>query len=577
MNSWLALELLSGAAIAAALVCCRLGRRLSPSLRHTVIAATLLTTLALPLATSIPVTTEIELLPRLSLPLTGAASERDVLPANDTLVDSSISSLSQDLVRSRDGESAPAQGRGGAMPRARGDGWTGASLGSWLATIYVVGLLLLSLRLLLSVLAARRLTKRAAPLETSSPWLEALERINAPASGHSSRASLRSSDSIQFPATCGFLSPLIIVPDSSLDWSSERCSSVLLHELAHIRRGDWLLSLLGRLSCAVHWYNPLMWKGWREMQALAEEASDDAVVLEGVRAESYARHLVEAARELRSATFTRPVPAEIAFSISSSTGLPRRIDRLTAPELERRHLPTPAKWLVSSFVVSLIVVLASVRLVQAQPTLEQDFDRDSIERAHRAAERGDLATVEELLGYATSVNEVLPGDGTLLIAATRSGRRRVVEQLLDHGADPNLVAEGDGTALLVAAERGDLELMVLLMERGADVDREAPGDGNPLIAAARAGQLEASMLLLDAGADVDRVVLGDETPLIQAAGEGHLEIARLLLERGADPNLTVFRDSDGRPLRDGPRSPLGEARRGGFANVVDLLQEYGAR
>src|SRR5262249_52091734 len=61
------------------------------------------------------------------------------------------------------------------------------------------------------------------------------------------------------PLTWGALRPVLLVPAGAGDWPDERRRLVLLHELAHIGRWDWLTQLAAHLACALYWFNPLVW------------------------------------------------------------------------------------------------------------------------------------------------------------------------------------------------------------------------------------------------------------------------------------------------------------------------------
>jgi ankyrin repeat protein len=101
--------------------------------------------------------------------------------------------------------------------------------------------------------------------------------------------------------------------------------------------------------------------------------------------------------------------------------------------------------------------------------------------------------------------------------------------------------------------------------------------------AAGAGRDDIVTLLLDRGARIDELVPGDENALIQASARGRLSTVKLLVERGANVNTRVwepaiaFRPNDiSFQLRGEWRSPLGMARRGGDADVVNYLLSAGA-
>ena len=103
------------------------------------------------------------------------------------------------------------------------------------------------------------------------------------------------------PMTFGLVRPAILVPSEAAEWSAERRRVVLLHELAHVRRGDPATHLLARAAMNIYWWNPLAWIAWREFLKERERAADDLVLNAGARASDYAGHLLEVARTLQSA------------------------------------------------------------------------------------------------------------------------------------------------------------------------------------------------------------------------------------------------------------------------------------
>src|SRR5205085_4238148 len=103
------------------------------------------------------------------------------------------------------------------------------------------------------------------------------------------------------PMTAGLLQTAIFLPADAADWTQERREAVLLHELAHVRRGDLSTQLVARLAVALYWCNPLVWVAWRAFVKEREHAADDAVLLSGARASDYADHLLSVARTLHHA------------------------------------------------------------------------------------------------------------------------------------------------------------------------------------------------------------------------------------------------------------------------------------
>lgn len=104
--------------------------------------------------------------------------------------------------------------------------------------------------------------------------------------------------------TWGVLRPVIFLPDHVRTWSQSRIDSVLLHEMAHIRRLDFLSQAMSVAACAIFWFNPFAWLGARAMRLDSEFASDDdavrAAARAGMAASDYAAELLALAAQLGS-------------------------------------------------------------------------------------------------------------------------------------------------------------------------------------------------------------------------------------------------------------------------------------
>nr|WP_303048129.1 M56 family metallopeptidase [Victivallis sp. Marseille-Q1083] len=73
------------------------------------------------------------------------------------------------------------------------------------------------------------------------------------------RLTLFCSPIVDSPITIGFRQPTIIIPAKLVNHlSDDEMQSILLHELAHVRQGDPLTGLLGRIIAAFCWWNPLL-------------------------------------------------------------------------------------------------------------------------------------------------------------------------------------------------------------------------------------------------------------------------------------------------------------------------------
>jgi TonB family protein len=111
---------------------------------------------------------------------------------------------------------------------------------------------------------------------------------------------LLQSDHPSLLVTWGWVRPKIILPACAQSWSTRRAEIVLRHELAHVRRGDWGVQLLGEALRAIYWFNPLVWIVCGRLRDESEHACDDAVLSGGVDGSDYAAELLDLARTLNA-------------------------------------------------------------------------------------------------------------------------------------------------------------------------------------------------------------------------------------------------------------------------------------
>ena len=113
------------------------------------------------------------------------------------------------------------------------------------------------------------------------------------------RPALRRCQGLQVPMLAGVLSPVLLLPEESLDPQALRYS--ILHELTHFRRKDIGLKTLALLANALHWFNPLMWYMTRLVERDTELACDEGVLrlLPPEEHAAYGRTILDAVDRLR--------------------------------------------------------------------------------------------------------------------------------------------------------------------------------------------------------------------------------------------------------------------------------------
>jgi len=163
---------------------------------------------------------------------------------------------------------------------------------SWVVVFWLTGATAFSLRLLVGWIFAERLRStmvRPAPAE----WQRTLDRLKARISV-SRPIRLLVSGRLQAPAAIGWLRPIVLAPAGALaGLPAAQMETLLLHELAHIRRHDYLVHILQSAVEAVFFYHPAVWWISSHMRAERELCCDDIVVSVTGDAVLYARALAE--------------------------------------------------------------------------------------------------------------------------------------------------------------------------------------------------------------------------------------------------------------------------------------------
>lgn len=175
----------------------------------------------------------------------------------------------------------------------------------YLAAMWAIGVAVLILRLLLGLRWVSQQVKSAKQL--SDPIWQAKLQQMATAMGVKSVLRLGISTQLPFPVTAGWWRPIVILPASLLSGMSPHLVEALLaHEIAHIKRFDYLINLLQSLIEIVLFYHPVVWWLSKQIRQEREQIADDlAASLLGEP-----RRLALALSELEQFQFIQPQLAQ---------------------------------------------------------------------------------------------------------------------------------------------------------------------------------------------------------------------------------------------------------------------------
>jgi beta-lactamase regulating signal transducer with metallopeptidase domain len=159
-----------------------------------------------------------------------------------------------------------------------------------LAAAYLTISMLLFVRILVGARWTRRLARTGRPIRDSL----VLGALNVSARGLAVRTlpSLSESDALSVPITIGILNPVILLPATWRNWQSDEVRAVLAHEMSHIARRDAVGQRLALVHRAMFWFSPLAWWLNGHLASLAEQASDEAALAEGMERTRYAEMLL---------------------------------------------------------------------------------------------------------------------------------------------------------------------------------------------------------------------------------------------------------------------------------------------
>lgn len=271
-------------------------------------------------------------------------------------------------------------------------------------------------QMLLSLAAMRRLRRAARPFPD-----EGLCHSLARALGIRHGVEVLEMRHGSMPMTFGLLRPTVFMPADAAQWSEERRHMVLLHELAHVRRGDMGTHLIARAALSLYWWNPLAWSAWREFLKERERATDDLVLGAGARAAEYAGHLLEIARTMQSV----PATAWAAVAMARRSQLEGRLLAILDTGVKRNAWGRVAATVAA---VLAVVVVAPFAAIQARrqaagagsPELEATLrtatsqrNYDMLDRAAAAFEsRGKYDEAQQLLEGALAIRGEVAGEAS---------------------------------------------------------------------------------------------------------------------------------------------------------------------
>ena len=220
------------------------------------------------------------------------------------------------------------------------------SLLPWIVSLWLVGLLALSSRLTIGLRHVQRLkSKDVVPVtaQLQAHLVDLCERMRISRSVHLLESAL-----IQVPTTIGSLRPVVLLPASALTGlTPSQLEMIMAHELAHIRRHDYLFNLIQTVIEILFFYHPTVWWIGNRVRVERENCCDDLAVAVCGDPLTYA-HALTKMEQLRG------VSPQLAMAANNGSLL-HRICRLVNPlSLQSDR---PARWMGGVIAIAAVVTV----------------------------------------------------------------------------------------------------------------------------------------------------------------------------------------------------------------------------
>ena len=318
----------------------------------------------------------------------------------------------------------------------------GYEIDSLLLAALGVGVLIRLSWLAIGLARLRSYRRKARQISPLSALIEKLQSLTG------ARVRICLSTKIHSPVTFGVSRPVILLPAGFLEMEEKHQEAIACHELLHVRRSDWLFTLLEEAIRSFFWFHPAIWWVLGRIQ-LAREQVVDRRVIEITQAR---KPYLEALAQMASARLHPQASAVLPFS--RKPHLTQRVARIirNAPISKIRFTVSLAA-ILGFFALAVQLALSSCSLQTPQPDetssteLRIQLDEESVmevrPKAYRTSDEGVspprlLHKVEP--DYTDQAKDAkIEGKVVLAIEVGPDGKAHNIQVLrsLDQGLDQN--------------------------------------------------------------------------------------------------------------------------------------------
>jgi len=227
----------------------------------------------------------------------------------------------------------------------------------WALPLWSAGVVLFSIRLMWGIGEVSAWRSKGTPGDET---LRGIVAGLADRMGIRRRVDVLISSLADAPGMIGWLRPVLLVPAATVaGLTTEQLESILAHELAHIRRHDYLVNIGQMIVETLLFYHPAVWWASNQIRRERELACDDLAV-------QYLGDALVYARALTALEKARVLTPNLAMG-STRGPLMHRIQRLVSPE-RREHGPSRLAGVTVLFFLSITSLFLTINWASAQAT-----------------------------------------------------------------------------------------------------------------------------------------------------------------------------------------------------------------
>lgn len=232
---------------------------------------------------------------------------------------------------------------------------------------------------------------------------------------------------VRVPMVIGYFKPMILLPAGALiSLSPQQLEAVLVHELAHIRRNDYLLNIFQTFVEVVYYFNPSVWWLSSFIRNERENCCDDLAIQVCGNSLDYAKALVQL-QELASAA-----PAMAVAAAGKKKQMLKRIRRIL-------NQPKSSSNIMEKLLITTLLLLIFLGFSFATSPFAEDalFVEEMYEEFWEATPEPDLAELIEV----PPLDTMPKPKSRFHVIKEENGQK--VEILVEQGAVKRLKIDGE--------------------------------------------------------------------------------------------------------------------------------------